>query len=96
MGVSRLESAPPALDADLLWIGTVQRGEFVRSVRGSGVLVPKDVWWIPAPAEGQVAALHLLPGQSVEPGTPIMTLRNPALRPPLTERIAGTWRAWQK
>lgn len=79
VGLSRLNSASPAVDADLLWIGTVERGEFVRSVRGSGVLVPRDVWWIPAPAEGRVEALHALPGQSVDPDTPILTLSNPAL-----------------
>lgn len=79
IGVSRLDSAAPAIDADLLWIGVVERGVFIRSVRGSGVLVPKDVWWIPAPAEGRVEALHVLPGESVEPYTPILTLSNPAL-----------------
>ncbi len=79
VGLSRLDSASPAVDADLLWIGTVERGEFVRSVRGSGVLVPKDVWWIPAPAEGRVEVLHALPGEAVDPDTPILTLSNPAL-----------------
>lgn len=78
-GISRLKEAPPAVERDVLWIGEVEQGEFVRSVRGSGVLVSKDVWWIPAPAEGQVSLLHALPGESVTPDTPIMTLSNPAL-----------------
>ena len=34
--------------------GGVERGAFVRQVRGHGTLVPKDLRWVPAPATGQV------------------------------------------
>jgi len=54
VGLSRLEGAAPVVDEDLLWVGEVQRGEFIRSVRGNGTLVPKEERWIPAPGEGRV------------------------------------------
>jgi HlyD family secretion protein len=79
MGFSALKAAPPTVKEDLVWIGQVQRGEFVRQVRGNGTLVPKDEWWIPAPADGRVDRIHIQPGETVLPGTVILTLSNPAL-----------------
>lgn len=76
-GLLRLETAAPTVDSSLLWIGTVEHGEFVRTVRGSGVLVPKVEWWIPAPAEGRVEKIHLDPGEAVTAGEPIIVLGNP-------------------
>ena len=79
LGFSRMKEAAPVVDEDLLWVGTAQQGEFVRQVRGNGVLVPKIEWWLSAPGEGQVAQVHVEPGQRVEKGDPIISLTNPVL-----------------
>lgn len=79
VGVARLKEADRQIDEDLLWIGVVERGEFVRQVRGSGVLVPKEEWWLSAPGDGTVANVLIEPGQRVDIGQPILTLTNPVL-----------------
>lgn len=79
VGFSRLKSAAPVVDEDLLWVGVVERGEFLRSVRGNGTLVPKVERWIPAPGEGRVERIHIQPGETVEAGQAILTLSNPVL-----------------
>ena len=78
-GLAQMETAAPVVDTNLLWIDDVHHGEFVRTVRGSGVLVPKVEWWIPAPAEGRVETIHLDPGEEVTPDSPIFELGNPAV-----------------
>lgn len=78
-GFSRIKEAPPTINEDLLWIGTAQRGEFIRQVRGNGVLVPKVEWWLSAPGAGQVSRIHVEPGQRVAKGDPIVSLTNPIL-----------------
>ena len=78
-GFSKLRKADPQLDEDLLWIGTAQRGEFIRQVRGSGILVPKEEWWIAAPGDGQVNKIHIQAGERVDSGQVIFTLTNPIL-----------------
>ena len=78
-GLTQLETAAPTVDSGLLWIDDVQHGEFVRTVRGSGVLVPKVEWWIPAPTDGRVERIYLDPGDEVTPETPIFELGNPAV-----------------
>jgi HlyD family secretion protein len=77
--IARLEPATVAADRDALLIGEVQRGEFVREVRGPGLLVPKEIRWITAQAPGRVERLVLKPGALVEPETVIVELANPEL-----------------
>lgn len=79
VGVSQLAPAMPSVEGGGLWIDTVRRGELVREVRGTGTLVPVDIAWIPAAADGQVRRVLLRPGATVEPGTILLELHNPAL-----------------
>ncbi|MXY26242.1 MAG: RND transporter, partial [Acidobacteria bacterium] len=72
VGVSRLEPAAPRVDADTVFIDTVQRGPMVREVRGTGTLVPETIRWIPAVTDGTVERIVIRPGATIEPGTVIL------------------------
>ncbi len=74
-----IKPALPTIAESAIWDGTVKRGEMLRRVRGNGTLVPEENRWLTAANSGLVAALHLEPGASVQPGTPILTLANPDL-----------------
>jgi HlyD family secretion protein len=76
----RLAPAAPSVDGSSLWFDTVQRGELVREVRGTGTLVPVATAWIPATTDGRVAHIHLRPGAHVEPDAVILELQNAALQ----------------
>ena len=75
--VATLEPAMPVVQADTVWIGTVERGEFVREVRGPGRLVPMRHRWITALTAGRVDEILLQPGTTVSPDTPLFRLANP-------------------
>lgn len=78
-GLSRLKPAAPSVDRSTVWIDTVKRGPMLRQVRGLGTLVPEQIRWIPAPAEGRVENILVQPGVEVTPGTVLMELVNPQL-----------------
>jgi len=73
------------VDADDIWVGQVQKGDMVRSLRGTGKLVPENVRWISARAAGRVEQRFILSGAAVEPGTLILKLSNPELEQRLGE-----------
>lgn len=75
--VSTLEPAIPAVRADAVWIGTVERGAFVRDVRGPGSLVPVRRRWITALTAGRVDEILVEPGAEVSPDTVLYRLSNP-------------------
>lgn len=77
--ISQLEPASVSAERGRLVIGTVQRGEFVREVRGSGLLVPKEIRWLAAQAPGRVERVIVKPGAVVQPDTVIVELGNPEL-----------------
>ena len=79
IGVSQLKPAAPVVERGAVWIDTVKRGPMVRDVKGTGTLVPEDLRWIPAVAEGRVDRLVLHPGAPVAPDTVILELSNPDL-----------------
>ena len=79
-----LEPAAPVVERETVFLDTVRRGEMVLTVRGPGTLVPVDVRRIAAAVSGRVAAVHALPGATVEPGTVLVTLENPNLAQELT------------
>ena len=79
MAVSRLRPAAPSVDRAVVWIDTVKRGDFIRQVRGSGVLTPEDIRWIPAQTAGRVEDIILRAGAVVKPDTVIMVLSSPDL-----------------
>jgi HlyD family secretion protein len=79
VGVSRLEPAAPRVERDTVFMDTVQRGEMLRQVRGTGTLVPEQIRWISAVTNSTVERILLRPGVSVEPETVIVELSNPQL-----------------
>ena len=79
LGLSRLKPAAPSVERATVWIDTVKRGSMLRQVRGLGTLVPKEVRWIPATAEGRVERIRVLPGTAVKADTVLLELSNPEL-----------------
>ena len=79
VGVSRLEPAAPRVDKDTVYMDTVERGEMLRNVRGTGTLVPEQLRWITPITNGTVERLVLRPGATVRPDTVVIELSNPEL-----------------
>jgi HlyD family secretion protein len=77
--IAGLEPAAPSVDRDTLWIGTVERGEMLRQVRGHGALVPEAIRWIPAPSTGRVEEIAVRPGAVVDPEDVLVVLSNPVV-----------------
>lgn len=78
-GLAQLEPAAREVDMASVYIDAVKRGEFLRSVRGPGTLVPEEIRWISAETNGQVETVVIDPGAIVEPETVILELTNPEL-----------------
>jgi HlyD family secretion protein len=78
-GVSQLKPAAPEVERSGLFIDTVKRGSMVRQVRGTGVLVPEIVRWIPAVTEARVEKILVRPGSAVKADTVILELSNPVV-----------------
>lgn len=78
-------SASYLANKDSLLIDTVQRGELNISVRGTGVLVPKDIRWIATTASGRVERILKKAGAKVKKGDLLLELSNPQLQQELTE-----------
>ena len=74
-----LNPALPGIQKSDVWISEVKRGDFVRKVRGVGVLVPAEVRWIAAASAGRVERVLIKPGASVRADTVIAELSNPEL-----------------
>jgi HlyD family secretion protein len=79
LGLSRLKPAAPTVERSGVLIDAVKRGPMLRETRGLGTLVPEDVRWIPAAAEGRVERILMLPGTLVKADTVILELSNPDL-----------------
>src|SRR5256714_10040849 len=79
VALSRLKPAAPSVDRSGVLIDTVKRGPMLREVRGLGTLVPEEIRWIPANAEGRVERIRILPGTFVKPDSVILELSNPEL-----------------
>lgn len=75
----RLEPAAPKVERSTVWIDQVQRGEFVRQVRGPGMLVPKEIRLIAATSEGRVERVLAKAGAQVAADTVLVELSNPEL-----------------
>jgi len=89
LGVSKLKPAAPTVDRAVVWIDSVKRGSMLRQVRGSGVLTPEDIRWIPAVTQGRVEDILLRPGAQVKPDTVILVLSNPELTQTVREAELG-------
>lgn len=73
----QMEPAAPTVDRATLLFGTVERGSFVRRVRGPGTLVPEQIVHISALAGGRVDRVNAQPGETVEAGALLLELSNP-------------------
>ncbi|HYK39662.1 MAG TPA: HlyD family efflux transporter periplasmic adaptor subunit [Candidatus Eremiobacteraceae bacterium] len=78
-GLSRLRPAAPSVDGASLFSDTVRRGDMLRSVHGTGMLIPEDIQWIPASTTARVSKIILRPGAIVKPDSIILELSNPEL-----------------
>ena len=78
-GLSRLRPAAPSVDGASLFSDTVRRGDMLRSVHGTGMLIPEDIQWIPASTTARVSKIILRPGAIVKPDSVILELSNPEL-----------------
>lgn len=77
---SRLKPAPPTVEKSTVWIDTVKRGPMLREVRGLGALMPEELVHVPAPFDGRVEKIDVLPGTVVSEETILLELRNPDLQ----------------
>ena len=80
-----MDPALPSMPSESAWLGTVERGDFMREVRGPGSLVPREVRWIAAISDGRVERILAKPGIQVEPDTVLAELSNPELLQQLDE-----------
>ncbi|MBN1240870.1 MAG: efflux RND transporter periplasmic adaptor subunit [Gammaproteobacteria bacterium] len=77
--LARLEPAAPSVARASVWVDTVREGEMLRQVRGPGVLVPREIRWIPAQTDGRVERVVVRAGAKVERDTVLAELSNPDL-----------------
>jgi len=77
MFLRRLEPAAPTVDGAIVWTDTVQRGDMLRRVRGTGYLRTADIFYISAEAAGRVTRVLAEPGVRTEPETVLLVLNNP-------------------
>jgi HlyD family secretion protein len=74
-----LAQALPVVERGSVWIAAVKRGNIKREVRGPGTLVPEEVRWVTAQANGRVERRLVMPGARVKPDTILMELSNAQL-----------------
>ena len=79
IGIGSLDTAVPRVERATVWTGIVERGEFVREVRGPGNLVPREIRWIPAASPGRVERIEVRPGAHVDSDSILAVLSNPDL-----------------
>lgn len=72
-------AAAPVVAREGLWMGTVRQGEMNREVRAPGVLVPREFRWVAVETPARVERLVIRAGATVEPGSVILEMSNPAL-----------------
>jgi len=75
--LARLEPAAPSVDRNILLFGTVERGSFVREVRGPGTLLPEQMVYVAALTGGRVEQVLHQPGQTVADTSVLIVLSNP-------------------
>ncbi|MDT7542037.1 MAG: HlyD family secretion protein [Acidobacteriota bacterium] len=79
-GLSRMKPAAMSVDAGTIYKGTVQRGQLIRQVHGTGTLVPENIRVIAAAQQGLVERVLVQPGTEVSAGTVLIELSNPELQ----------------
>ena len=75
----RLEPSVPKVDRMSVWVETVREGGFVREIRGSGTLVPRETRLVSSTSPGTVEKILVRPGASVDAETVLVEISNPQL-----------------
>jgi HlyD family secretion protein len=81
--------APPSVERTSLYIDTVERGDMLLQVRGSGELIPREVRWITAASEAKVDRVLAKPGAVVESDTVLVEMSHPDLAQQVMEARAA-------
>ena len=89
VALARLKPAAPTVERSTVITDTVKQGQFIRSVRGLGTLVPEEIVWIPAMTSGRVEKRLVQPGTIVTPDTVIFELSNQELQQQLMDAEAA-------
>jgi len=79
VGLFRFDPGPYQIDESSVFIREVERGLFLREVRGTGSLIPAEIRWVSARSMGRIERIFILPGAWVEVGDKIMEMSNPEL-----------------
>lgn len=77
VAVAMIDPAAYAVERESVWTESVERGTFVRQVRGPGTLVPEIVRFISAASAGRVDEILVEPGTRVDAGTVLLELSDP-------------------
>lgn len=77
MGLRAFEGSDLTLSADAVQIAEVRRGDLIRTVRGSGRLVPETVRILAAETAGRVERIEVQAGARLEAGQALLVLDNP-------------------
>ncbi len=85
VGLNSLEPAAREVDRASVLLGQVKRGEMLRSVRGPGTLVPKEIRFLAAEQDGVVERRRLEAGATVTANQVIVDLSNPEVEQSLEE-----------
>lgn len=75
--LAQLDPAVPTVSRSSVWIDAVREGEMLRQVRGTGVLVPREIRWITAQTDARVDRIVKRPGAMVDPMTVLIEMSNP-------------------
>jgi HlyD family secretion protein len=84
-GLFGVDPPAPTVSQSEIWIDRVQEGEMLRQVRGTGVLVPKEVRWIAAQSPGRIERILVKPGARVTSDQVLMVMTNPDLHEAMEE-----------
>ncbi|GLR69290.1 efflux RND transporter periplasmic adaptor subunit [Agaribacter marinus] len=78
-GVYSISSSTTAIKKDALILDVVKQDEFLVTVRGMGVLTPKNERWISTDVSASIEQIFVKAGTNVSAGEPILKLNNPSL-----------------
>jgi HlyD family secretion protein len=85
VGLFSLDPPAPSVARSQVWIDQVQEGEMIRQVRGTGVLVPREVRWIAAQSAGRIERVLVKPGARVTADEVLIEMTNPDLHQAMEE-----------
>lgn len=77
VALAQLRPAGSPVSRSSVMTDTVKRATLVRSIRGSGTLVPENLRWVAAATAGQIEKVLLQPGTRVAADTVIIELSDP-------------------